>query len=238
MDEVEADIRKQLAACYRLAAQFGLTDLVSTHISASVPGTADILINRYGLLFHEVTASNLLRMPIDGPRLGSVNPAGALIHTAIHRARPDVGCVMHTHTVAGVAVSCQEDGLLPISQHALQFYAGIAYHDYEGIALLDGEKARLVSDLGEHRVMILRNHGLLVAGRTVAETFTLMVNLERACQIQLRAQASGATLTFPSPDICALTARQHEGFAGQPVGEAEWQALVRDLRRTDPEFEA
>ena len=237
MSEDEAAIRKQLAACYRLAARFGMADLISTHISAAVPGSENILINRYGLLFHEITASNLLLIPIDGVAPADVNPAGALIHTAIHGARPDVGCIMHTHTAAGVAVSCQANGLLPLSQHALQFHGGIGYHAYEGIALIEEEKARLIADLGEHRVLILRNHGLLVAGRTVAETFTLMFNLEHACQIQLRAQASGVPLTYPSREICALTARQHEGFAGQPVGLAEWTALIRDLRRTDPEFE-
>lgn len=237
MEEEEREYRQQLAACYRLAAKFGMTDLVSTHISAALPGTHDILINRYGLLFHEISASNLLRIAVDGDIPADANPAGYLIHTAIHSARADVGCVMHTHTAAGVAVSCQKDGLLPISQHALQFYEAVGYHDYEGIALLKAEKERLVADLGEHRVLILRNHGLLVAGRTIAETFTLMYNLEHACQIQLRVQAAGAPLTTPSPEICRLTARQHEGFGGQPVGEAEWAALIRDLRCTDPQFE-
>lgn len=237
ISKAEWERRRQLAACYRLAARFGMTDLVSTHISAALPGTEDILINRYGLLFHEVTASNLLRIAIDGGAPADANPAGYLIHTAIHGARSDVGCVMHSHTIAGVAVSCQADGLLPISQHALQFYGNVGYHDYEGIALLEEEKDRLIANVGRHSVLILRNHGLLVAGRTIAETFTLMLNLEHACRIQLRAQASGARLTFPQPDICRLTARQHEGFAGQPVGDAEWTALIRDLRRTEPNFE-
>ncbi len=231
--------RRDLAACYRLIARFGLTDLVSTHISARIPGTETILINPYGLLFHEIRARDLVALSLDGvPRHDPdvpVNPAGYLIHSAIHGVRNDAACVLHTHGVNGVALSCLADGLLPISQHALQFHRRIGYHAYEGIALLAAEKARLVADLGPHRAMILRNHGLLTVGRTVGEAFVLMVNLDRACAIQLKAQAAGA-LTPIDPEICELTARQHEGFADMPVGEPEWSALLRDLARTDPDF--
>jgi ribulose-5-phosphate 4-epimerase/fuculose-1-phosphate aldolase len=165
-----------------------------------------------------------------------VNPAGTVIHTAIHLARHDVGCVMHTHTVAGVAVACQAGGLLPISQHALQFYNRIGYHDYEGIALLDEEKPRLVHDLGTHNALILRNHGLLTACPTIAETFSAMFNLERACQVQIAAMAGGAALHPVREDVRELTARQNENFGGQGTGIPEWTALVRDLLRTDPDF--
>lgn len=235
MSNAEAATRHDLAACYRFAAGQGWGDLVYTHISARIPGTEDILINRFGEMFHEVTASSLIRMPIDGGASG-VNPAGALIHTAVHAARPDAGCVMHTHTVAGVAVACQADGLLPISQYALAFYNRLAYHDYEGIALLEDEKPRLVRDLAMHKAMILRGHGLLTAGATVAEAFTLMYNLERACAVQIAAQSGGARLYRVPPEICELTAVQSYDFAGQSTGLPEWQALLRDLAATNPDF--
>ncbi|MFT3965297.1 MAG: class II aldolase/adducin family protein [Sphingobium sp.] len=238
-DDRERDTRQALAACYRLIARFGLTDIVSTHISARIPGTETILINPYGLLFHEIRASDLVAVSLDGTLRDAgaspINPAGYLIHGAIHGARDDAGCVLHTHGVNGVAVSCLAEGLLPISQHALQFHGRIGYHAYEGIALLEAEKARLVADLGPHRAMILRNHGLLTVGRTIGEAFLLMVNLDHACAIQLKARAAG-TITPIADAICALTAQQHEGFAGMPTGEPEWTALTRDLARTDPDF--
>jgi len=236
-DNAERQTRHDLAACYRLAARHGMTDTIYTHISARIPGTEDILINRFGDQFHEVTASSLVRFAIaDSPDPRLVNPAGALIHTAIHAARHDVGCVMHTHTVAGVAVACQADGLLPISQHALQFYNRIGYHDYEGIALLDDEKPRLVRDLGHHGALILRNHGLLTAYATIAETFSAMLNLERACQIQIAAMSGGARLYAVAEPVRELTAQQCTNFGGQDTGLPEWIALVRDLARTDPGF--
>jgi ribulose-5-phosphate 4-epimerase/fuculose-1-phosphate aldolase len=236
-DNAEWQTRHDLAACYRLAAKYGMTDTIYTHISARIPGTEDILINRFGDQFHEVTASRLVRFAINGsPPAREVNPAGALIHTAIHGARHDVGCVMHTHTVAGVAVACQADGLLPISQHALQFYNRIAYHDYEGIALLEEEKPRLVADMGHHGALILRNHGLLTAYATIAETFSAMLNLERACQIQIAAMSGGARLYQVAEPVRELTAHQCDNFGGQDTGLPEWIALVRDLQRTDPDF--
>ncbi|KUR80192.1 class II aldolase/adducin family protein [Novosphingobium sp. FSW06-99] len=236
-DQAEHQTRHDLAACYRLAAKFGMTDTIYTHISARIPGTEDILINRFGDQFHEVTASRLVRFPIHAtPSAREVNPAGTVIHTAIHAARHDVGCVMHTHTVAGIAVACQADGLLPISQHALQFYNRIGYHDYEGIALLDEEKPRLVRDLGNHGALVLRNHGLLTAYATIAETFSAMINLERACQIQIAAMSGGARLYPVAEPVRELTASQCENFGGQDTGLPEWIALVRDLTRTDPDF--
>lgn len=239
LQDVERETRIFLAACYRMVARLGLTDLVSTHITARIPGTETILINPYGLLFHEIRASDLVAVSLNGlPRdetEAPINPAGYLIHSAIHAARSDAACVMHTHGVNGVALSCLADGLLPISQHALQFHHRLGYHTYEGIALLEPEKARLVADLGQHRAMILRNHGLLTIGRTIAEALVLMVNLDRACAIQLKAQAAGP-LVAVDPAVCALTARQHEGFADRPVGEPEWTAMLRDLARTDPDF--
>ena len=233
----ERQTRHDLAACYRLAARYRMTDTIYTHITARIPGTEDILINRFGDQFHEVTASSLIRFGIhEDPSARDVNPAGAVIHTAIHAARHDVGCVMHTHTTAGVAVACQAQGLLPISQHALQFYNRIGYHDYEGIALLEDEKPRLVRDLGMHGALILRNHGLLTAYPTIAETFAAMFNLERACQIQIAAMSGGAALYPVTEPIRELTARQNDNFGGQDTGAPEWTAHIRDLERTDPDF--
>ena len=197
------------------------------------------LINQFGLLFDEVTASNLVEVDLEGRVLGSesarINPAGLVVHTAIYEARPDVACVLHTHSSAGAAVSMLEDGLLPVSQFALQFYGRLAYHDYEGIILDHGERDRLVDDLGSAHAMILRNHGLLTVGRSVGEAFTLMHNLEQACEVQLRAMSSGARLRYLSEDLCRLTARQHATFDGSDIGETEWAALMRDIERTAPE---
>jgi ribulose-5-phosphate 4-epimerase/fuculose-1-phosphate aldolase len=237
LHNAERQTRHDLAACYRLAAKFGMTDVIYTHISARIPGTDEILINRFGDQFHEVTASNLVKFPIhETPSAREVNPAGTVIHTAIHAARHDVGCVMHTHTIAGVAVACQADGLLPISQYSLQFYNRIGYHDYEGIALLDDEKPRLVNDLGTHGALILRNHGLLTAYATIPETFAAMVNLERACQVQIAAMSGGARLWPVAENVRELTARQSENFGGQDTGLPEWIALVRELEATSPDF--
>jgi ribulose-5-phosphate 4-epimerase/fuculose-1-phosphate aldolase len=232
--------RRDLAACYRLTHRFGMSDLVSCHISARIPNRPrSFLINQFGLLFDEVTASNLVEVDLEGRVLGPegarINPAGLVVHTAIYDARPDVACVLHTHSSAGAAVSMLEDGLLPVSQFALQFYDHLAYHDYEGIILDDGERDRLVDDLGNAHAMILRNHGLLTVGRSVGEAFTLMHNLEQACEVQLRAMSSGARLRYLSEDLCRLTARQHATFDGNDIGETEWAALMRDIERTAPE---
>lgn len=239
-EPAEWELRVQLAACYRLMAKFGWTDLIYTHVSARLPGSPPrFLINPYGLGFDEISASSLLSVEFDGKILNEspwpMNEAGFVIHSAILAARPDVNCVVHTHTHSGVAVSCLKSGLLPISQFALFYYDRIAYHEYEGVALDLDEQQRLAQDLGERNVMILRNHGLLTAGRTIAEALVTMDQLERACVVQLEAQATGAELTYLSPEVCEKVARQAEGD-GKPAGAAEWNALVRMLEREDPSY--
>jgi ribulose-5-phosphate 4-epimerase/fuculose-1-phosphate aldolase len=236
--------RVELAACYRLVAHFGMTDLIDTHISARVPGPDHhFLINPYGLLFHEITASSLVKIDLDGNPIddpaAETNYAGFVIHSAIHAAREDVGCVLHTHTSAGMAVSAQVDGLLPITQHALRFYGHLAYHDYEGIALDLDERRRLVADLGDHRAMILRNHGLLTAGRTVPEAFHLMHFLERSCQAQVMAQAGGARLNLPNENVRRHTAGQFADYGREtPAGHRSWPGLIRLLDKLDPGYAA
>lgn len=207
--------RCELAALYRLIAHFRMTDLIDTHISLRVPGAKDhFLINTYGVLFDHMKASDLVLIDYEGNKVGDsgsdveLNAAGFTIHSAIHMARPDAHCVIHTHTASGIAVSAQEHGLLPISQHALKFYEKLAYHTYEGVALCLSERERLVADLGLNRAMILRNHGLLAAGRNVAEAFHEIHFLERACQAQIQALAGGSKLIYPSEEVCRLTASQ------------------------------
>jgi ribulose-5-phosphate 4-epimerase/fuculose-1-phosphate aldolase len=241
VSEEEWSVRVDLAACYRLAAHFAMTDLIYTHISARVPGPEHhFLINAFGLMWDEITASTLVKVTLDGDVVedlsgGGINRAGYVIHSAVHRARPDVACVMHTHTQAGIAVSAQDEGLLPISQHAMRFWNAIGYHDYEGLALETDEQARLVRDLGRHKAMILRNHGLLVCGESIAQAFDLMYYLERACRIQVTAMAGGAKLRRPSAEVAEKTARQ---FSGLPykAKKTEWKALLRMLDKTDPSY--
>jgi ribulose-5-phosphate 4-epimerase/fuculose-1-phosphate aldolase len=233
----EWDTRVELAACYRLVAHYRMTDLIYTHISARVPDHADqFLLNPYGLMFDEITASSLVKIDLDGKVVEDtpyhVNAAGFTIHSAIHAARHDVACVLHTHTRAGIAVSCQKQGLLPLNQISLQFHDRLAYHDYEGIALDHDERPRLVADLGDKRAMILRNHGLLTAGRSIPEAFSLMFYLERACEIQVAAQAGGAELVMPSPATREKTALQYES-GDDPSGGLEWAAQLRLLDRLD-----
>jgi len=210
----EQQTRRDLAACYRLIAHFGMDDSIYTHISARVPGEEGaFLINPYGHLFRDITPESLVKVGFDGrpvaPTPYDVNPAGFTIHSAVHMGRPDAGCVLHTHTVAGVAVSSLACGLQPVNQWALQFYNRVAYHDYEGIALDLDERERLVADLGPHNAMILRNHGLLTTGATVAQAFILMLNLDRACRVQLAIQSTGQA-TYPvSPQVSEKTARQY-----------------------------
>lgn len=241
----ERRLRIELAACYRLIARFRMTDLVFTHISVRVPGPEHhFLINPYGLMFEEITASNLVKIDLAGnpvePTPYRVNPAGFVIHSAIHAARDDAQCVLHTHTRAGMAVSCLKEGLLPLNQMALQFYGRVAYHDYEGIAQNLDERARLVADLGDKDVMILRNHGLLSVGRTVPEAFLRMYYLERSCEVQVTAQATGAELVLPSPEVCAYVERQYNGDACESADEdwieLAWSALIRMLDREDPGY--
>ncbi len=234
-------VRVDLAACYRCAALYRMTDLIYTHISARVPGPDEhFLINAFGLTWDEITASSLVKVDLEGtiiddPTGLGINRAGYVIHGAVHRARPDVACVMHTHTAAGIAVSAQEHGLLPISQHAMRFHERLAYHAYEGVALDLDEQQRLVRDLGEHRAMILCNHGLLTAGETIAQAFDLMYYLERACTAQVDALAGGSKLRIPPPEVAAKVALQ---FAGLPYKkrQTEWRALRRALDRTDPSY--
>lgn len=232
--------RVELAACYRLIAHFRMTDWIYNHISARVPGTHEhYLINPFGLLYEEVSASNLVKVDVHGNLAEEValdvNPAAFVIHGAIHAARPDVTCVLHTHTEAGVAVAAQEEGLLPISQHAFKVLGRLAYHDYEGIALDNEEQERLVQDVGDKDVLILRNHGLLTMGRSVGEAFQLMFYLERACQIQVSALAGGRPIIYPPQNVCD---RAIEQFANDYkfLQGRDWQALPRLLDRIDPSY--
>lgn len=241
----EWDARVNLAACYRVVALHGWTDQIFTHISAAVPGEeGHFLLNPYGLMFEEVTASSLVKIDLNGDIIDDtpwkVNRAGFTIHSAVHAARHDIECVIHTHTRSGMAVSAQKDGLLPICQNAMQFYGRLAYHDYEGIALDLDERERLVADLGTHQAMILRNHGLLVGGRTVAEAFTLLYNLEVSCQTQLAAQAGGELL-LPPHEVCEHAASQFwpEGQTKpNPVIDDAWAAQIRRLDRQNPGYDA
>jgi len=233
-------VRCDLAACYRLIARHGWDDLIYTHISARVPGGDDhYLINPFGLHFHEITASSLVKVDGDCNILletgWSVNPAAFIIHGAIHRARTDAGCVLHLHTVAGSAVSAQARGLLPITQTALLFQGRTAYHDYEGLALEEDECDRLVADLGEASAMILRNHGTLTVGPTVAKAYVFMNFLEKACQMQIAAQAGGAELVIPSPEVQAKVPAQIQAvFASSD--SLEWPGLIRLLEREAPDY--
>jgi ribulose-5-phosphate 4-epimerase/fuculose-1-phosphate aldolase len=238
----ERELRIDLAACYRLVAHFGWDDLVFTHISARVPGTEDaFLINPYGMLFEEITASSLVKVDARGEKLAPsdwpINPAGFVIHSAVHAARHDVQCVLHVHTNAGVAVSAQEAGLLPISQIATIALASLGYHDYEGIALRDDEKPRLVADLGRHAALILRNHGLLTVGATVADAFLAMYSLERACEVQLLAQAGGGALRLVDARILSGVKASAEAVTKGLGGGIAWPALLRKLDRLDPSYE-
>lgn len=237
----EWQLRVDLAACYRIIAMYGWDDLVFTHISARVPGGDDhFLINPYGLLFEEITASSLVKVDLDGNKAlessHPVNPAGFTIHSAVHEARHDAGCVLHTHTKAGIAVSAQADGLLPISQTSLFPYVTLGYHDYEGVALNAEEKPRLVADLGANHALMLRNHGLLTTGETIADAFLFMYVLETACQIQIMAQAGGADLVqVPQPIVDGIQAQAEQVTKGLG-GALVWPGLLRKLDRRDSTF--
>ncbi len=237
----ERQVREDLAAAYRLVAYYGMDDSIYTHISARVPGTEDqFLINPFGVLFRDITASSLVKIDLEGRIQGDsphdVNPAGFTIHSAVHAARHDAACVLHTHTVAGVGVSSLACGLQPCNQWALQFYDRVVYHDFEGIALDAEEKERLVADIGPTaQALILRNHGLLTLGRNIPEAFILMLNLERACRVQLAIQSSGQP-TYPVPhEVAERTARQYESGdstrnPGEPDPNArEWRAMLRRI---------
>jgi ribulose-5-phosphate 4-epimerase/fuculose-1-phosphate aldolase len=238
----EWQVRVDLAACYRLVAMYGWDDLIFTHISARVPGPEHhFLINPYGMLFEEITASSLVEIDLDGKALTPspfpVNPAGFVIHSAIHQARADARCVLHLHTPHGQAVAAQKHGLLPITQTAMTLHGDIAYHDFEGIATDLEERARLVADLGDKHVMILRNHGTLTVGESVPDAFLRMYFLERACEAQVMAQAGGAALN-PAPSGTPDKTAQVMAAAGAQVGRAlAWPALLRKLDRKDPSYQ-
>ena len=236
----EWQLRCDLAACYRLVAQHGWSDLVFTHISARLPGPAHhFLINPYGLMFDEVTASSLVLVDQEGNKVREspfpVNRAGFVIHSAIHAVREDVQCVLHTHTRAGVAVSAQRGGVLPISQQSTFVLAALGYHDYEGVALHDEEKPRLQKDLGAGSFLMLRNHGLLTVGATIADAFLAMYVFETTCQIQLAAQAGGELITV-DPKIIDGVAHASRVQTGGLGGSFVWPALLRRLERTDPTY--
>lgn len=237
----EWQLRVDLAACYRLVAKFGWDDLIFTHISARVPGPEHhFLINPYGFMFDEITASSLVKVDLRGEKVLAspydINPAGFVIHSAIHAAREDAQCVLHVHSVNGVAVSAQQDGVLPLSQHSIFVLSSLAYHDYEGVALEDDEKPRLVRDLGDKRFLMLRNHGLLTVGRSVAEAFVAMYFFEATCMMQLRAQSGGGPLRLISDAIVAGAPQQWEKVTRGAGGGLAWPALLRKLDRMDPGY--
>lgn len=235
MSPSEEEARRDLAAAYNLIAHYGMDDLIHTHASARLPDEPDkLLINRYGDLFSEIRADTLAVIDHEGGLARGeqvpLNTAGIVIHTAIHKARPDAGCVIHTHSDAGVAVSSLEEGLLPLNQTALWFYGQTSYHDYEGIALDWDEQERLVRDLGQARALILRNHGLLTVGRTVSEAFSLMYQLEKACRIQLAVMASGGAKRIPDEEVRLKTAAQYDADTDDAYA-LEWRALLRLVDR-------
>lgn len=239
--EAEWQARVDLAAAYRLVALYGWDDLIFTHISARVPGPEHhFLLNPYGMMFDEVTASSLVKIDLEGNKVVEsphfINPAGFTIHSAVHAARKDALCVMHLHTDYGIAVSAQKEGLLPVSQQAMFPLASLAYHDYEGLALNEDEKPRLVADLGTRSYMILRNHGLLTVGETVAEAFLSMYILERACRIQILAQSGGGELHRVPDKIIGLTAKQMSAVTVGQGAELTWPGLLRKLDRIDPTY--
>jgi len=229
-------MRVDLAACYRLADLFGFSDIVWGHITARVPDSDFFLINRFGLRFDEVTASNLVTLDLDGQVVNpgnsegagtdadAVNRTGFIIHSAIHAARPDIHCVMHSHPDGGLAVSVLAEGLLPMIQDAMPLYGRTSYLDYTGLAMDADEGARVAASLGANKTMIMRNHGLLTCGETVGEAFMQMYYLERACQVQLSVLSSGQPYKIPSAELCRQAAGQYEHF---PYGKYEWPALLR-----------
>jgi len=234
---VERQLRIDLAACYRLVALYGWDDLVFTHISVRIPGPEHhFLINPYGMLFGEITASSLVKVDLHGRKVvdspHDVNPAGFVIHSAVHAAREDALCVLHTHSVNGVSVSAQEEGVLPLSQHSIFVLASLAYHDYEGVALREDEKPRLQADLGNKTFLMLRNHGLLVVGSTVAEAFLSMYNFENACRIQLDAQAGGELVQI-NPKIMETMPMVIKMVTSGQGANIAWPALIRKLDRID-----
>ena len=241
----EWQARVDLAACYRLVDLYGMSDMMANHVSAHVPGEPGaFLINAYGLMYEEITASSLVKVNLAGdilakPDFGEldygINRAGYVIHSAIHEARPEVACVIHTHAWASMAVSALDCGLLPITQTAMRFLK-IGYHEYQGVVLDDAEKASLLEDLGQGEALILRNHGALVVGRTMGEAFNWMHRLELSCRSQLAAMATGAKLHAVPPTVLEATWNNYQRGTRRPYGLMEWPALLRKLDRLDPSY--
>jgi ribulose-5-phosphate 4-epimerase/fuculose-1-phosphate aldolase len=237
----EWDTRVNLAACYRLMAEFGMVEMVANHISARVPGShSEFLINPYGMLYEEMSASCMIRIDIDGkvlfnPTEYDVNQAGYVIHSAIHAARHDVDCIIHTHTLAGMAVSAMKCGILPIAQSSMRF-SDIGYHDYEGVALRLEERERLVQNLGDREAMVLRNHGLLTVAPSIPECFNNMYRLERACQLQVTTLACNTELQFPPQEVVRYSNEQMRSGNRRRYGLLEWPTLLRKLDKVDPSY--
>jgi ribulose-5-phosphate 4-epimerase/fuculose-1-phosphate aldolase len=257
MDAQEHATRVDLAACYRLIDRYGMSDMVYNHITARIPGQEnEYLINAYGYRYDEITASNLYKIDIDGNVLArpdthyGITPAGYIIHSAVHSARPDAGCVIHTHARASMAVSMLECGFLPLSQHAMRFYGNVSYHDYEGPAADLAEREKLIANLGDNQVMFLRNHGLLVVAPSIPEAFNMIYWVEMACKAQLDAMATGANLVVPPEEARVLTADLlqpkepgkklsldlYDEEVRRPYGVMEWEAMLRLLDRDSPDF--
>ena len=238
----EWEARVNLAACYRLVAQWDMTDMIANHISVRVPGEpSHFLINAYGLLYEEIAASNLVKIDFDGNIVDKpdfdygVNRAGFVIHAAVHRARHEVDCVIHTHTPAGMAIASIKSGFLPMTQTAMRF-TRVAYHDYEGVAVDLAEQERLVADLGDADLMVLRNHGLLVVGPTIPQAFSNIYRAELACKAQLLAMSTGDQIVLPPDEVIAKTNHLYRPEVRRPFGVLEWPALLRKLDRTDPTY--
>jgi ribulose-5-phosphate 4-epimerase/fuculose-1-phosphate aldolase len=237
----EWEVRVNLAACYRLMAEYGMVEMVANHISARVPGTHnEFLINPYGMLYEEMTASSMIRIDIDGnvlfnPTEYGINHAGFVIHSAVHKARHDVDCIIHTHTLAGMAVSAMKCGVLPIAQTSLRFL-DIAYHDYEGPALRLDERERLVASLGNREAMVLRNHGLLTVGPSIPECFNNMYRFERACELQVMALSCNTELQLPPNEVVQFGNSQMLPHTRRHMGLLEWPSLLRKLDRKDPSY--
>lgn len=237
-DEVSAaewKARVELAACYRLVDMYGMSDLIYNHITVRIPGTEHLLINLYGMTYKEITASSLMKINVDGDILWKpdtaygLNSGGYVIHGAVHTARPDIAGVIHTHSRAGMAVSAMACGLLPITQHAMRFHGNIGYHDYEGPALSLGERERLVANLGNHNALVLRSHGLLTCGPSIAEAFNLLYQLEMACRAQVDVMAAGTEVVQPPLEIIERTAKVFEPGSMRAYGVLEWPAMLRRL---------
>jgi ribulose-5-phosphate 4-epimerase/fuculose-1-phosphate aldolase len=237
----EREARQQLAACYRLFARRNMDDLIYTHLSARIPGRDQrFLFIPFGMLFEEVTASNLMEVDLEGRDVTNsgqaVNPAGWIVHRVVYEAVPDAESVMHLHTICGTAVSAQKAGLLPINQFAVTYSGKIGYHDYDGPGLRPDEQKQFIADLGDKPMMFLRNHGTLALGRSIAEAFTLMHYLERTCEIQVMAQSGGAELALPAREIVDRTVATAQGVGDRSFGNVGFQAMLRKIDREDPSY--